>query len=320
MNNRTLVLILCSALLGASGGFLLGQRRATPADAHDDVDTQALLTQIDDMEQDRQHLRDELRKLEDMPNCDGEAAPRATATSTATARPSAVVQAPAAQSRSRELPLDQRKIMARQRNGQLFRELGLSEQQVDALLDVLAAQDARAPSNSRRIGGPPFGRLGPSADATSPEELQRNRDEIASAIGPEKAAQFEALKKTLPARDQLQQLRNELERAGDPVTDEQQRRLLAIMNSRETTAPPARVEGESPEESMARYREWRRESSESLRRDAASVLTPDQVKRMEESDGLRTSLQSRTSAVPGTPSMIAPGAAGSGSARPARTN
>ena len=319
MKTPVIVLTIGTTLLGAAFGYLLGQRGSERGAKHDDSETQALLAQIDSLEAERQQLRDELRHPEYMPTRERTAADSSSAPS-GTSSPR--LRAPsAAPWRAHDLPIEQRKIMVRQRNGALFRELGLNEAQIEALLDVLGQQDARSPNMATRVSGPAVGRFGPAGEALSAEEQQRNRDEIAAVIGQDKATQFENLKKTLPARNELMWMRNELEQAGEPVSEEQQRQLLAIIGKRETQGPPARVEGESPEDSMARYRQWRRERSESLRQDAASVLTPEQVKRLEESDSLRSSMETRMSsrggpAAPG----VSTGTAGSAPSTGTRTN
>jgi hypothetical protein len=198
--------------------------------------------------------------------------------------------------RAPEFSTEQRSLMARQRYGALFRELALSEAQIDALVPVLAAQDQSA------WGRAPSGRIAES----TPADPARNRAEIAAILGPQKSAQFETLKKSLPARSQLAIARMQLEQVGEPMNDAQRDKLFAIMSAREPLPPPLPVEGQSSEQNFEQFRSWQAERDRLFREDAASVLTPEQKKSLEENASLQASMRMLPGGIMGAAGSRAP--------------
>jgi hypothetical protein len=184
--------------------------------------------------------------------------------------------------RSREVPAEYQAMQARQRYGQLFRELELSDAQIDGLAPVLHAQEQRALATASASGEQ--ARSGASQRHASDEE----RSEIAAIIGPEKAAQLEDLRNAMPIRAELRRVRDQLEEAGEPVSPEQQRQLVAILSNRAAPSPPVPEAGEPPEHGFERFRAWARDRDLRLRADSAAVLTPQQLERLEESEALRS--------------------------------
>jgi hypothetical protein len=200
-----------------------------------------------------------------------------------------------------DLPSEHKKTMTRQRYGQLFRELALSDQEADALLTVLSARE----------------KLGPTGMAFKPEtaeeqaQQRQEKAEIGRLLGPERAAEFERLRNTLPARSELSLARGQLERVGEPMTEEQQQKLLESLSTRAPLAPLPSGEGVSPEERMEQFQAWRRERTQAFRDSAESVLTPRQLQRLEEGDALMEAMRPSMGRVSGA-------TAGSGASTTAR--
>lgn len=180
---------------------------------------------------------------------------------------------------------EQRMLAVRQRNGQLFREAGLSPEQIQALVPVLATQEERIMSAAQSAHGL-VGR-GAEGNAVDPQ----NHDELVRAIGEEKAAQFEGLRKTLGSRMELQRLRDELEQAGEPISEEQRQRLLARMSTRPQLSAADR-NGSSPED---RFREIERQRSEQLRGEVSTVLSPAQLELFDQGQELHKAYSSHIS-------------------------
>ncbi len=204
---------------------------------------------------------------------------------------SALLAALANLRRAPPLSLEQREIMARGRFGGVVRELNLSDEQVKTLLRVLAVQDARAAETARtRVDA-----AGEEPRASKRRELEQA--EIAAVIGWENASRFEKLKEGLPTRTELRRLRDELEDVGEPLSGSQYAALVSAAKSRPPTPPPARVPGESPEVAIERMRTWFAERDQRILDDAAAVLTPEQLQRIEERQSVSRSLSTPSSLV-----------------------
>jgi hypothetical protein len=159
-------------------------------------------------------------------------------------------------------------LRVRQRYDELFREMGLSEHQIDALIPVLIAQEQREsePRNSGELGAAPH--------------ADHERAAIRAVLGPDNGARFLRLSKTLPARMQLNSARAQLEETDVPLREEQRKQLLGIMSAQEPLPPWERIRGESSDQQFARYRRWQQERDERFLKQAAPVLTPAQTKHL----------------------------------------
>jgi hypothetical protein len=169
-------------------------------------------------------------------------------------------------------------LRIRRRYAELFREMELSEQQIEALVPVLIAQDQ--PDTEARSGG----------ELRSARDAERERAAISAVLGPDKGLHFDRLKKTLPARMQLSFAREQLEQTGSPLREDQRKRLLAILNAQEPLAPWKRIEGESSEQQFARYRQWQQDGAKRFIEQAAPVLTPEQMKHLEDQAAINASV------------------------------
>lgn len=239
-----------------------------------------------------------------------DARPAAVPSSTAPTAPAATQQAPLAPvssmlamlggaQPSAQLSPQQRKTMARHQYGALLQELALPPGQAERLLELLGEQQTQ-----RRPVGVRRDRAGAAQD--SEDAARREQAEIAAVIGEEKAAAFEQLRETLPLRSELRKVRDQLEDVGDPMTPEQHRALLATLTSGGLARPPSPGEGESMEESAQLYGDWVSDRDDLMRESAAKILSPTQLKTLEETRQLNDAMRPRLGASTGAAAARAP--------------
>jgi hypothetical protein len=144
---------------------------------------------------------------------------------------------------------------------------------------VLAAQDERSRP------------MRPAFVALDPAEAEAREREIGAVLGAEKAAQFTELRRGMPARVEVRIIRQNLENLGVPVTAEQERQLVAMMKNSTPPEPPRPNPGQDPLEASEQFRAWRAERSKYVRDNAAPLLTPRQLERLDESEALQAAMQ-----------------------------
>jgi uncharacterized protein YjiS (DUF1127 family) len=303
MRQLTLMLAASTLILALTSLYLYRQLSAARALARkDDAHERSLGDQVARLEDIRDGLETDLRAARSAPSREApmpaqpiQAAPPRAAESWGTPnwRPSA---------RSRE----QLRIMTRHQYKRVFRELGLSESEMEAASDVLEQQAER----SRKL----IGRDG-SENPAPPNDPQRDQAELAGVLGQDKAERFMAQKKLMPARSQLSLLRSQLEEGGEPLSAEQQQALLGKLSEREPPQFPRNVPGEDP---SARFQAFMRDRDRGLRDVAAPVLTPKQRELMEEESKFQDATRSQISFAGPMPPSLAP-APQAGSSAPART-
>lgn len=173
-----------------------------------------------------------------------------------------------------------RDYFTRKRYDAVFRELSLSDDDITAMLSMLSEQEQRGhkPVPKSRVAAD--GSILPDPDqARLRAEDQR---EIAALIGPERAATLMAFRETLPARTQLRSVRMRLGDSSEPLSEQQSQQLMAALSASHYSDHPTFVEGESPEERSERMRTWMSATDRQVREDAASILTPGQLKTLDE--------------------------------------
>lgn len=125
-----------------------------------------------------------------------------------------------------------------QRYASLRVELGLTEQEQNALFDLLAeGQMKMLTSMAASTDGST-----PDAAATAAMQAQGQKLEAAmkAMLGPERFAQFQEYEQVQPSRTRVQNLGNLLGRSGSPLSNSQSRALMAAMVSEQK-----RMEAES---------------------------------------------------------------------------
>jgi hypothetical protein len=182
--------------------------------------------------------------------------------------------------RSPHLSPEQSLFAERRQYGVLFRELDLTDDEAEKLLRILVVQPI-------------------------------DRDAVSALLGADRAARFDAARKTLIARADIRALRNDLELAGGgTLTSDQQQSLLGYLVERGVPPLPVRKEGESPGDAAARTTVWLEEREHALREAATQVLSPRQLQLAEEGMALRRAREPFRA-----PTMVASGAAGAYGAR-----
>jgi hypothetical protein len=198
-----------------------------------------------------------------------------------------------------EITEEKRLWLTRRFNKSIFRELALSNAEVEALLPVLAQQDLRAAKPlPKGLAGQPQ------------QESQRAQSELAAVLGAEKAERFTALQKLRPARSVISTLRRRLDDSGEPLSAVQQEALLGIMASTSAELAPRSVEGDDPQQSLQQLNTWTHERDQRLRHAAAPALTAAQRQLLEEDDMFRNAMGMRADAIgrPPQAGSIAPAA------------
>jgi hypothetical protein len=155
------------------------------------------------------------------------------------------------------------------------RELNLSADQTSKLVDLVTDQQTRGFGQHREF---PTDR---AALQQMAKDISQNNDaEVAGLIGEDKLPQWESYQKTLPERSQLDQVRQQLESAGVPLTQDQRGEMLTAMLEEKQRLPrPSPVPGATPEETMAQQNEWQEEYDRSVQERARQVLTQEQYER-----------------------------------------
>jgi hypothetical protein len=184
--------------------------------------------------------------------------------------------------------------MLRHQYRRVFRDLALSDTEMDAALDVLSQQAGRTRKQLSMNGSP----------ASDP---QADQAELAAVLGAEKAERFMAEKKLMPARSEVSLLRMRLEEAGEPLSPEQMQAMVESLGKMERAQLPRRVEGDDPQQSQERFQTWMQQRNRELRESAAPVLTPKQRELMDEEAAIQESMRPAflrglsTSGAAGTP-------------------
>lgn len=273
MQKSWMVLAILSAVTGGASVHLLERLdRKTRSDNVDALSAQVLHLQRerDALTSRRAQLQTELESLHTSTASSAAPPPSAAKLGTACSTPdSANAATPTStgarpsREQSTELTPEQRTTLLRHKNGAIFRELGLSESEIAALVPVLAKQQeshaAMLAQTGTRDGG---------STVLSPAQLdvlQQGTAEIGTVIGADKAAQYARLRRSLPIRTRLEAIRTDLALGGEPMTDDQHQALMQA------------VSAQGEDGAMTDVRTTR------LRANLETVLTPKQLKLFDES-------------------------------------
>ena len=288
MRPLTALLALSTLLLGGTSLYLYLQLRAAREHArHAPAGEPALRGEIARLEHVRNGLQTDLRSA------------RVPAPSAPAPPPTAAATQPSF-ARGPDLTREQQQLFLRRQYRRDFRELGLSEREITAALDVLQRQAERARK--------PYAKAAADSPASS-SDPQRDQAELAAVLGPQKAEQRMARKKLMPVRTDVNMLRMRLDDSGEPLSAEQQAALLELLAKTERTAAPRITKDDDPQQATSRMQSWLHDHERELREAAAPVLTSSQRSLLEEDAALQDALR-----MP----LVRPTApqAGSGPARP----
>ena len=172
--------------------------------------------------------------------------------------------------------------------------LGLSADKSSKLIDLLADQQ------TRNMGRPPMPPDGETWAQARQEEQKKNNDEIKALIGPDKVDEWAAYQKTLPDRAQLNEVRNQLEQAGVPMTDSQRSEMLtAITDETQRNPRPAYNAGVSQEDATAQAKQWQSDYDKALLDRAKQVLSTEQYNSYKEYQDWQSELRNSMPRGPG---------------------
>jgi len=154
----------------------------------------------------------------------------------------------------------------------LQESLGISEEQANKLIDIITDQQADGLSMARN-------NLDPAQQQAQWEAArEKQKNDITDLLGPTKAAQFDELQKSMPARMELQGLAQQFESVEAPLTSDQNKRMLAAMTEERDRVPwPAAAAGASQEELAKTYGDWQNDYEERVASRVRGILTPTQL-------------------------------------------
>jgi hypothetical protein len=215
----------------------------------------------------------------------------------------------------REAMRMQFRMMQSQNYPDLAKTLGISAEQADQMLTLLAEQQIRM----QETGPAPSFMEGPP-DRAAMDEMRRkaeqtrrtNEAELANLLGQEKMQEWNDYQKTLGTRMQVKQLGNTFAAKGAPLTDEQARQLVQTLaaeqqrNVREASNA-ARLSSFSSRpggalgtnmvsaatslEMQERHLELTAQQNQRMRDAAASILTAEQLSLFEEEQNSQLQMQ-----------------------------
>ncbi len=179
------------------------------------------------------------------------------------------------------------------------RELGLSADQTNKLIDLLTDQQTRGLGEHRDI---PTDRA--ALQKMAQEMVQKNNADIAAIIGDDKLAQWDAYQKTLPERSQVEQMRQQLDSAGVPMTSDQRGQMVAaLVDERQALPRPVAAQGATQEEAFAQQNAWQDEYDRAIQSRAKQVLSSEQFDRYREYQEWMTDMRKSVSTQPAARAM-----------------
>ncbi|HET8938321.1 MAG TPA: hypothetical protein VFN67_32980 [Polyangiales bacterium] len=297
MNKPAWLFGTTSVLLG--GVCLALLQRSQPAQEVHQTPDEVLQTQLEQTRAERDRLETVVNSLRAAPAAAALAAPPPMAASSTAPQPMGMTRV--------DFSPTARRMSMRLHNGKIFRDLGLSDAQIESLLDVLVAQQNRATEPKSLLQAASGG----DADARA-----RDRAEITAVIGKERAEELDDWQRRAQSRFELRRIRDQLEDSGEPLSDAQQKRLSELMQAQTPAAPPPREKDEAPEVAMERFRAWRNENREQMRKQVSAVLEPRQLERYEEMDAVSREFEKSLPPRP-FPGLQAPAPAGQAAPPPA---
>jgi hypothetical protein len=180
------------------------------------------------------------------------------------------------------------KSQVRRLYGDAGKELGLSAEKSNQLLDLLADQQ------SRGFGMRPD-RLpdGQNFQQYMQEQQKKNAQEITTLIGADKADEWAAYQKTLPQRAQVGAISEQLDQAGVPMSESQRTEMLAAVTEETQRLPPRPTfsQGIPPEEMMTQMNQWQSEYDKAVLDRARQVLNTEQYTAYKEFQDWQTEMR-----------------------------
>jgi len=152
-------------------------------------------------------------------------------------------------------------------------KLGLSKEDAIRLIDMLTDQQVGNFGNMR----------GTNVDAAERRSLmdearRDNQAEIENFLGASKAAALREYQETIPSRMEVEQMARQLEGADAPLSDEQQKRMVAaLVEERKRIPMPQFSNSATPEEYTKAYTDWQSDYNERVNDQARGILNTEQM-------------------------------------------
>src|SRR5688572_29228706 len=182
---------------------------------------------------------------------------------------------PAAQN-SRRL---QQEIRLRRTYADMPAVLGLDAAQADKLFDLLADSRVSTFDDARAYEGDRLGRQAIEAAAREQRDAAIN-----ALLGPDKAAEFQAFEKSIPARMQVNRIGEGMAAANVPLSETQKSSLIAVVVSEQEAlpAPKRPTDGSRDPDYDARFLDWQADYSRRVQARVEPLLNSEQVARYRE--------------------------------------
>lgn len=311
MNNTTQILIGTTLALTAACAYMVYRVDVASDRAAASARTIAeLQTRIATIENQREALEREVTRLRaSLPPLGINSVPAALPAQAATqeeARPSrpraadepSPVERPALLSRrlndwtqtpaGREMMRTQRRMGVQRMYADFFREMNFTSEQAEKFVEVMTGLEMEG-------FGPVRGMVA-SDGSVVPVQMQeyqeRMKRELTELLGADGYRQFENYRNSFAERMELNQIAQQLEGMRTPLRDYQRNELLTAMIEERNRVPrPTYSPGTSPEENAEKHLQWKLDYDQRVRDRVASVLDPDQLKRLQEYQEMQANMQ-----------------------------
>ena len=291
MRNTTLILGAFAAAFAAASIYLgnqLGDAREQLAAA--DAARAADQARIRELEADYQGLESMFASLEETGPPAANDGPAALVTdrmaalrppsppavpSPRTERRGNIDTSPAAQNNRRL----QQEVRLRRRYAEMPAALGLDNAQADKLYDLLSEYRIAEYEGGRPYEGDRLGRQ------SVENATRRQRDAaIEGLLGPDKAAEFQAFEKSIPARMQVNRIGESMAAANVPLSETQRNSLVtAVMAEQEVLPPPERpADGSRDPDFDIRFFDWQTDYSRRVQARVEPLLSGEQARQYRE--------------------------------------
>lgn len=157
-------------------------------------------------------------------------------------------------------------------NGDIGEKLGLSKEETSKLLNLLVEQQMAMLDRSRQERG---SNLTPEQRAASlNEQQQKNLAEVSALIGADKVGSYQAYQESLPARQEVDMLANQLATGDAGLSKEQRDRLVtALAEERKRVPAPKIADSASREEFTQAMATWQEDYDQRAASRASSILS-----------------------------------------------
>jgi hypothetical protein len=151
-------------------------------------------------------------------------------------------------------------------------EIGLSKDETGKLIDLLTEQQVTDNAAGCDWMNQDDCRL------RLEERRRQDKAEIVDLIGGAKADALEEYQQSMPARQEVDTIATQLEGADAPLSDEQRRRMVAVVKEERNRIPAPEMSDQSASGDMGKaFADWQSGYEERVASQARDILTPEQL-------------------------------------------